>query len=124
MVRRTGAGHIRFDNVREHEGTDLVENAVRYYISSRKLSAEAASNHVRRHGEVENTLHYVLDVSIGEDGYTARKQNVAANFIEIRHFAVTLVGAFSRDKLSVPRRRRRYDYKLEYREQLPAHVAV
>ena len=115
---------IRVDSVREHEGSDLVENAVRYYISSRKLSAETASKHVRRHWEVENKLHYVLDVSFGEDSYTARKQNAAANFIVIRHFAVNLIRAFSRDKLSVPRRRRLCDYKLEYREQLLADVAM
>lgn len=115
---------IRVDRVREHEGSDLVENAVRYYISSRQLSAEAAGKHVRRHGEVENKLHYVLDVSFGEDGYTARKQNAAANFIVIPHFAVNLIRALSRDKLSFPRRRRRCDDKLEHREQLLTDVAM
>ncbi|MFT4705718.1 MAG: putative transposase YbfD/YdcC [Bradymonadia bacterium] len=73
---------------------------------------------------VENKLHYVLDVSFGEDRYTARKKNAAANVIVIRHFALNLIRASSRDKLSVPRRRRLCDYKVEYREQLLADVAM
>lgn len=69
-------------------------------------------------------LHYVLDVSFGEDCYTARKQNAAANFIVIRHFVGSFIRWFSRDQLSVPRRRRLCDYNVEHREQLLEDAAL
>jgi predicted transposase YbfD/YdcC len=96
----------------------------RYYISSRKLSAKDAGLAVRSHWRVENNLHYVLDVSFGEDACTVRKDNAAANFIVLRHFAVSLIRAYQGDKYSVPRRRRQCDYNTDYREQLLAAVAM
>lgn len=114
---------IRVDSKREHEGTGKLQMEKRYYISSRRLTASEANLHVRTHWEVENSLHYVLDVSFGEDGYRARKQNAAANFIVIRHFALNMIRSFEGDKLSVPRRRRLCDYKTDYREKLLSSVA-
>ncbi len=115
---------VRIESRREHEATGKVETESRYYISSRRMTAAQAHHHVRSHWEVENGLHYVLDVSFGEDSYRARKQNAAANFIVIRHFAVSLIRSFDGDRLSVPRRRRLCDYKVDYREQLLARTAV
>lgn len=115
---------VRVESKREHENTGKVERSVRYFISSRRLDAPTAARSARTHWHIENGLHYVLDVSFGEDSYMARKKNAAANFIVIRHFAVNLIRAFKRDKLSVPRRRRLCDYKVDYREQLLADVAV
>lgn len=40
----------------------------RYYISSRDLGAAELASAVRTHWGVENRLHWVLDVSFGEDG--------------------------------------------------------
>jgi predicted transposase YbfD/YdcC len=40
----------------------------RYYICSRVLSAEDLAAAVRAHWGIENRLHWVLDVSFGEDG--------------------------------------------------------
>ena len=115
---------IRVEATREDERSGKSETHVRHFISSRHLDAETAAKHVRAHWEVENGLHHVLDVSFGEDSYMARKKNAAANFIVIRHFAVNLIRAFKGDKLSVPRRRRLCDYRLDYREQLLAEVAM
>lgn len=115
---------VKVESVRESEADGRTSTECRYYISSRQLSAEQAHEHVRSHWSIENGLHYVLDVSFGEDSYMARKQNAAANFIIIRHFAISLIRSYDGDKLSVPRRRRLCDYKRDYREQLLATVAV
>lgn len=90
----------------------------RYYISSRRLDASAANVAVRKHWAIENGLHYVLDVTFGEDAYRARKDNAAQNFIVTRHFALSMLRAYNGDAYSIPRRRRLCDYKIDYRNKL------
>ena len=115
---------VRVESEVEHEGTGKTTSDARYTICSRHLSAEEAAGHVRNHWGIENGLHYVLDVTFGEDSYMARKRNAAANFIVIRHFAVNLIRSYTGDRLSVPRRRRLCDYRPEYRAQLLAATAL
>lgn len=107
---------------REDEATGVVEHEARYYISSRVLSAEQAHGHVRAHWRIENSLHYVLDVTFNEDSYRARKQNAANNFIVIRHFAVNLLRAVKQKKYSLKRTRRLCDYNHAFREDVLSRV--
>jgi len=51
----------------------------RYYICSRVLCAEQLAAVARAHWGVENRLHWILDVSFGEDGSTTRKDNAPQN---------------------------------------------
>lgn len=115
---------VRVHSERFDESDETTTTETRFYISSRRLSAQQAHEHVRAHWLVENGLHHVLDVSFGEDNCMVRKNNAAANFIVVRHFAVSLIRSYAGDKLSVPRRRRLCDYRVGYREELLAAVAM
>jgi predicted transposase YbfD/YdcC len=63
----------------------------RYYITSAKLTAEAAAQAVRGHWGIENQLHWVLDVVFSEDQSRLRKGHGARNMALVRHFAINLV---------------------------------
>jgi len=63
----------------------------RYYISSRDLSAAELASAVRAHWGVENRLHWVLDVSFGEDGKTLRKDNAPQNISLLRKIALNII---------------------------------
>ncbi len=78
----------------------------RYYISSRPLSARQLAEAVRDHWRIENSLHWVLDVTFREDLARVRKGHGAKNMAVVRHFAVNLVRT-ANDKLSLKTRRKR-----------------
>ena len=51
----------------EKETKDEIENGVRYYISSCSYSAIEFAQRIRGYWGVENKVHYVRDVTQGED---------------------------------------------------------
>lgn len=64
---------------------------VRYYISSADLTAEKFANAMRSHWDVENKLHWRLDVAMNEDDCRIRRGNAAELFSGIRHIAVNVL---------------------------------
>jgi predicted transposase YbfD/YdcC len=77
----------------------------RYYVSSAVLSADRAAEAVRSHWAIENSLHWVLDVTFGDDQSRLRTGHGAKNMAVVRHFAINLVRAAD-DKRSIKLRRK------------------
>jgi len=61
-----------------------------YYISSETASAETFASVVRSHWQVENNLHWVKDVVLGEDACQTRAGDAPQNLALLRTWAVTL----------------------------------
>ena len=86
----------------------------RYYICSATLSAARAAEAVRSRWAIENSLHWVLDVTFGEDQARLRKgTRRAINMAVVRHFAINLVRA-AVDKKSIKLRRKRAGWGAQY----------
>ncbi|MGC2777673.1 MAG: ISAs1 family transposase, partial [Bradyrhizobium sp.] len=64
----------------------------------------------------ENRLHWVLDVTFGEDQSRLRKGHGARNMAVVRHFAINLLRTVQ-DKVSIRLRRKRAGWE-------PAYLAV
>lgn len=92
-----------------------VEN--RYYISSASLDPSSAAQAVRGHWAIENSLHWVLDVSFSEDQSRLRKGFGARNMAVVRHFALNLVRS-AKDKNSIKLRRKTAGWTPDYLDQL------
>ena len=63
----------------------------RYYITSSKASAQILALAIRGHWQIENQLHWTLDVTFDEDQSRLRKGHGANNMAVVRHFAINLV---------------------------------
>jgi predicted transposase YbfD/YdcC len=85
----------------------------RYYITSRPISAEKLAQAVRAHWRIENSLHWVLDVTFREDLARTRKGHGAKNMAVVRHFAINIVRN-ANDKRSLKTRRKLAGWNPQY----------
>lgn len=108
---------IMVENYRE---TDDDETRVkRYYISDLELSAEEFLKIIREHWEIENSLHWVLDVHFREDLSLSKKDNAIINFSTVRKFCYNLTKFDEKLKhLTVKRRLANYQYDVKNIENL------
>ena len=89
----------------------------RYYLMSRKMSPEEFLKTVRNHWAIENNLHWVLDVQMGEDDLRNWADDGTENLAMLRRIALNIVKLMD-DKLSYRRRFRRAAQVPEYRLEL------
>ena len=94
----------------------------RYYVSSAALSADRAAQAVRGHWAIENSLHWVLDVTFGDDLSRLRTGHGAKNMAVVRHFAINLVRT-AKDKRSIKLRRKRAGWDPQYLATILGHLA-
>jgi predicted transposase YbfD/YdcC len=80
-------------------GKETIEN--RFFISSLPAQAELITNVVRRHWAIENSLHWVLDVTFSEDGSRIRKKTAAENMAIVRKIALNAVNLTKEKKISI-----------------------
>jgi predicted transposase YbfD/YdcC len=73
------------------KGDGPTSEEVRYFIASRCLSGERFAQSVRGHWGIENSLHWVLDVTFNEDQSRARERRLADNLSWLRRFGISLL---------------------------------
>ena len=78
---------IEITSVRTQKKTGHTTTEVRYYITSLLPEPETLMKAIRAHWGIENTLHWSLDVTFGEDKSRLRQKNAAANMSIIRKAA-------------------------------------
>ena len=93
----------------------------RYYVSSLPLSAARAAEAIRSHWAIENSLHWVLDVTFGDDQSRLRTGHGAKNMAIVRHFAINLVRDVN-DKRSIKLRRKRAGWDPNYLATMLGHL--
>ena len=73
------------------KGDSTTSGDVRYFIASRFLSGQRFAQAVRGHWGIENSLHWVLDVTFDEDQSRTRQRRMADNLSWLRRFAISLL---------------------------------
>ena len=78
----------------------------RCYISSLAAEAQRFLEATRRHWGIENSVHWVLDVSFREDESRVRTGNAPENMAIMRHAALNLLRQDRHSKISIKARRK------------------
>lgn len=90
----------------------------RYFVTRLAPDAEALARAVRGHWDIENGLHWVLDVAFREDESRSRRDHSAANLSAVRRLAATLIKGEPSGKGGVQTRRMRCAWDGAYRERV------
>lgn len=89
-----------------------------YYISSLAADAEKIAQAVRSHWEVENRLHWCLDVQFNDDQSRVREGYAANNLAIVRHIVLNLVRLNTSRKGSIKTKRLLAATSDQYRAEL------
>ena len=92
------AGHTEWQSIKSivcikstREIKENISTETRYYISSLAQTPEKTLSSIRSHWAIENSLHWVLDMSFGDDQSRIRKENAPQVMAVMRHIALNLL---------------------------------
>ena len=103
----------------DHESVDQ-----RYYVSSSAPDAERLAQAIRQHWSIENSVHWVLDMTFAEDQSRVRERQAAENLSLLRKIAMNIVRADKTKKASMRGKRRIAGWDEEYLAILLKTLAV
>ena len=93
---------IQINATREFKDKTKTTNETRFFISSLKNpTPQTALLSIRQHWGVENSLHWILDMSFNEDYSRIRKENAPQVMAIIRHIALNLLQRYKPKRQSI-----------------------
>ena len=90
----------------------------RLYIGSIPVNAKQLAVAVRSHWDVENRLHWCLDVCLNDDQARARVNNSAQNLVIVRRMVLNILRLDTSRRSGIKARRMLACASDRYREQL------
>jgi predicted transposase YbfD/YdcC len=100
---------------REEKGKISVSR--RYYISSLEPDSRLLAYGIRKHWAIES-MHWVLDVVFSEDYSRTRTKNGQANMKTLRRWALNILKANKKKKVSTKKKRWKTAMDVNYLEEL------
>jgi predicted transposase YbfD/YdcC len=83
---------LAVESIRSVNNTHKVETDIRYFLSSCEDAPQVLAKAIRQHWRIENSLHWVLDVTFREDDCRVRERTAVRNFALLRKIAINLIG--------------------------------
>jgi predicted transposase YbfD/YdcC len=100
--------------VRTREINGVETGEVQCYISSLKRNVKRFAKAVRGHWGIENSCHWVLDMTFREDEQRTRERTLGENLAWLRRFALGLLKQHPDTKTSLAMKRRQAGWNVEF----------
>ena len=104
--------------IRTVKGKSETNAEIRYFLSSREAEDKALEDAARRHSSLENSLHWVLDVTFDEDQSRVRDETAALGWAVLRKMALNLLKSDSETDTSIKGRRKQAGWDNDYMRRL------
>ena len=85
-----------------------------FYLSSLPPEAQQLGKAIRQHWSIENQLHWVLDVTFGEDACRIRTGNAPENMALLKRWSINLLNQETSFKRSTRQKTRRASMDVRY----------
>ena len=109
---------LAVETIRAVNGTGKTEAEIRYFLTSCDDDPAILAQAIRRHWSIENSLHWVLDVTFREDDSRVRHRTAARNLALLRKIALNLVAADRSRQTSLRGRRKKAAWNDDYMLQI------
>lgn len=90
------------------------ETTTRYFISSWQAAAHDFMVAIRHHWQIENGLHWVLDIAFREDESRIRKDHAPQNMAVLRHLALNLLKQETSTQVGIAAKRKMAGWDNDY----------
>lgn len=109
---------LAVETIRNVNGSGKTQAEIRYFLSSCQDPPQFLAKAIRTHWSIENSLHWVLDVTFREDDCRVRERTAVRNFALLRKIAINLVRRHSHSRNSLRGRRKMAAWDNTYMRQI------
>jgi predicted transposase YbfD/YdcC len=114
------AGHKAFVRITSRRGAAAAKT--RLFMTSTVPTPTQALELTRAHWQIENNLHWILDVHLGEDASRARKDHAPANIALIKRIARNILQITDKQKIPISHRIKKCAWNDDYLIAAIAHM--
>jgi predicted transposase YbfD/YdcC len=90
----------------------------RYYITSKPADDPKIAEYVRNHWSIENNLHWILDVHMGDDANRSQERNSTLALAALKRVAVNIIKTHDKQNKSVRRKLKQASWDIKHLEKL------
>ena len=106
------AGHKAFVRITSRRGE--ADDKTRLFMASTVTTPQQALALTRAHWQIENNLHWILDVHLAEDASRARKDHAPANLAIIKRIARNILQIADKEKVPISHRIKKCAWNDDY----------
>lgn len=90
----------------------------RYYVTSRPATDPGLPQYIRNHWSIENNLHWILDVHMGDDANRSQERNSTLAMAALKRVAVNIIKTHDNQTKSIRRKLKQASWDISHLEKL------
>lgn len=102
---------------RRHQDADITAEW-RYYVTSLPADDQNIASYIRNHWSIENNLHWILDVHMGDDANRSQERNSTLAKAALKRVAVNIIKTHDKQTKSIRRKLKQASWDIKHLEKV------